>query len=214
MTPQLLELAFGREAFEPLRPYFRSVTPGSAAQVTAGSRLVVACREGIMQPPAARPAGKLRGPPLPPPPLRPRVPSPPAPSSTLARPPSSSPLPPRVPSPSCSFLHITNEAPDGPHPAVIRLSFSLPPRGDTDTLNKVCGWGCRCGAPQGREARSAQLRAWLPPGRAAGCSWRLAAAGRLLCCAAVLVPRRPSHLLRRSSWWPCCCLQTCWAATS
>ena len=141
------------------------------------------------------------------------------------------------PLPSCTFLHISQAAllitpppscplpilqlpphhqrgPRRPPPRRHPPVFSLPPRGDTDTLNKVCGWGCRCGAPQGREARSAQLRAWLPPGRAAGCSWRLAAAGRLLCCAAVLVPRRPSHLLRRSSWWPCCCLQTCWAATS
>lgn len=59
MTPQLLELAFGRDAFLAVKPYFR-------------------------------------------------------------------------------FLHITSELPEdaGPHKQVVRLSFSLPPEGDTATLNK------------------------------------------------------------------------------
>ncbi|KAL4424643.1 hypothetical protein ABPG77_002261 [Micractinium sp. CCAP 211/92] len=57
MTPQLLDLAFSKEAFESLRPYFR-------------------------------------------------------------------------------YLHITSDAPDGPHAPVVRLSFVLPPQGDHATLNK------------------------------------------------------------------------------
>lgn len=57
MTPQLLDLAFSKDAFQALRPYFR-------------------------------------------------------------------------------YLHVTSDAPDGPHPQVVRLSFALPPRGDAATLDR------------------------------------------------------------------------------
>lgn len=31
---------------------------------------------------------------------------------------------------------MTSDAPDGPHPQVVRLSFALPPRGDAATLDR------------------------------------------------------------------------------